>query len=290
MAAVEPILRPGFRPRRRGRRGYVRLRAMPIGDRLALGALALVTLLALLGPTLAPHDPLSAAGPANHPPSFTYPLGTDEVGRDMFSRVLTGLQSTWLAAFGVIAAGVLIGGGIGVIAGTLGGWADSVLMRVTDVFLALPPSILAIAVVTAIGPSLFHTLLAVAIFWWPYYARLVRAETRSLVVRPHMVAARLSGAGWWRRLFRHLLPGTFPTVIVAASLDISNLILLLAALSFLGLGAQAPAPELGSMTAAGLSSLLTSWWIPVMPALAIFVLSLVGNLSGDAIRDMVERG
>lgn len=287
MATVEPILRSGAtlsRPHR-----WRLVKGAPLTDKLALGLLAAITLLAILGPTLAPHDPLAAVGPADHTPSWQFPFGTDEVGRDMFSRVLVGLQSTWLAALAVIVGGVIIGGVIGLVAGATGGWIDSVLMRITDVFLALPASILAIAVVAAIGPSLFHTLLAVSILWWPYYARLVRAEIRSLAARPHLEAARLAGVGWGRRLWRHLLPGAVPTAIVAASLDVANLVVLLAGLSFLGLGAQPPAPELGSMTATGLSSLLTSWWIPVMPAIAIFVLSLVANIAGDSIRDLMDR-
>ncbi len=287
MAAVEPVLRSGAslsRPHR-----WRLVRHAPLSDKLALGTLALITLVALLGPTIAPHDPLAAVGPASHAPTWQYPLGTDEVGRDMFSRVLCGLQSTWLAAIAVIVGGVLIGGAIGLVAGAAGGWIDTILMRITDVFLALPASILAIAVVAAIGPSLFHTLLAVSILWWPYYARLVRAEIRSLAARPHLEAARLAGVGWGGRLWRHLLPGAIPTAVVAASLDVANLVVLLAGLSFLGLGAQPPAPELGSMTATGLSSLLTSWWIPVMPAIAIFLLSLVANTAGDSIRDLMDR-
>jgi peptide/nickel transport system permease protein len=287
MAAVEPVLRT--RPRLRGDVRLRALRGARRADQLALAALALVTLLALVGPLLAPHDPLAAAGPAAQAPSAAHPLGTDEVGRDMLSRVLDGVQTTWLAALVVIFGGVLIGGAIGLVAGATGGWVDSVLMRVTDVFLALPAAILAIAVVAALGPSLTNTLIAVSILWWPYYARLVRAEIRALAARPHMEAARLAGTSWSRRLFRHLLPGAIPVAVVAASLDVASLIMLLAGLSFLGLGAQPPAPELGAMTATGLGSLLTSWWIPVMPALAIFALSLVANVAGDAIRDLVDR-
>lgn len=287
MAAVDPILRSpalAARPRR-----LLALRKAPLVDQLALGALALVTLIAIFGPLFAPHDPLAAAGLPGRPPSWAFPFGTDEVGRDMFSRVLYGIRSTWLSAIVVIAAGVAIGAAVGLVAGATGGWIDTVLMRITDVFLALPASILSIAVVAAIGPSLFHTLLAVSILWWPYYARLVRAEIRSLAARPHLTAAKLAGVGWGRRLWRHLLPGAIPIAVVAASLDVANLILLLAALSFLGLGAQPPAPELGSMTANGLSALLTDWWIPVFPALAIFVLSLVANTAGDSVRDLMDR-
>jgi peptide/nickel transport system permease protein len=287
MSAVAPILRTGVDSRRGSR--LRSLRHARLSDRLALAALALLTLLALVAPLLAPHDPRGASGPPAQAPSGAFPLGTDEVGRDMLSRVLVGIQSTWLAALAVILGGVLIGGLIGLIAGAAGGWVDSVLMRVTDIFLALPASILAIAVVAAIGPSLQHTLLAVSILWWPYYARLVRAEIRALAARPHLEAARLAGTSWGRRLVRHLLPGAIPVAVVAASLDVAALILLLAGLSFLGLGAQPPAPELGAMTATGLDSLLTSWWIPVMPALAIFALSLIANVAGDAIRDLVDR-
>jgi peptide/nickel transport system permease protein len=211
------------------------------------------------------------------------------VGRDLFSAVLYGVRSTWLSALVVIASGVIIGGIIGLVAGANGGWIDNLLMRITDLFLALPAPILAIAVVVALGPSLAHTLIALAILWWPYYARLVRAEIRALAARPHIEAARLAKTSSLRRLTRHLLPGAIPIVIIAASLDIANLIIVLAGLSFLGLGAQPPAPELGSMTANGLPYLLTNWWIPIIPGIAVFVLSLVGNLAGDSLRDLVDR-
>jgi peptide/nickel transport system permease protein len=262
---------------------------MRVSDQMALGALALITAAAVFGPLLATHDPRLAAGPPFRSPSFSYPFGTDSVGRDMFSAVLFGIRSTWLSAVAVIAGGVIIGGTVGLIAGANGGWVDSLLMRITDIFLALPAPILAIAVVVALGPSLAHTLIALSILWWPYYARLVRAEIRSLAARPHLEAARLATTSPVRRLVRHLLPGAIPVVIVAASLDIANLIIALAGLSFLGLGAQPPAPELGSMTANGLPYLLTSWWIPIIPGVAVFVLSLVGNLAGDSLRDLVDR-
>jgi peptide/nickel transport system permease protein len=287
MATVEPIIRTRGAPRMGA--GTDLLRRLRWPDRLALGALALITLIAVFGPLMAPHDPRLAAGPPLHAPSAAYPFGTDVVGRDAFSAVLDGVRSTWLSALAVIAGGVLIGGIIGLVAGAYGGWLDGLLMRITDIFLALPAPILAIAVVVALGPSLAHTLIAISILWWPYYARLVRAEVRALAARPHLEAARLAKTSALRRLARHLLPGAVPVVIVAASLDIANLIIVLAGLSFLGLGAQPPAPELGSMTANGLPYLITSWWIPIIPGLAVFLLSLVGNLAGDSIRDLVER-
>ena len=156
------------------------------------------------------------------------------------------------------------------------------MMRVTDVFLALPAPLLAIAVVAAIGPGFGHTLIAVAIVWWPWYARIVRGEITALRHRPQTEAANLAKVSRRRLWFRHLLPGSVPAVLVLASLDVGGLILILAGLSFLGLGAPAPAPELGAMSAQGLRFLLSSWWVPVVPAAAVAVVAFVSNLAGDA--------
>ena len=259
-------------------------------DRLAILLLLAVTLVAVFVPWIAPHSSTLPIGLPNLAPGHGGALlGTDEVGRDILSRVLYGLRASWLAALGVIASGVLIGGLVGLIAGTAGGWLDAVLMRITDGFLALPGPILAIAVVTALGPSFFHTLLAVAIVWWPYYARIVRGEIRGLAARPHFEAARLAGATKIRLATRHLFPGSISTILVTASNDVGALILTLAGLSFIGLGSPAPAPELGSMAAQGLIFLLAYWWIPIMPALAVFALALVANLAGDGVRDLLAQ-
>ena len=266
--------------RRRGSRAAV-------VDRIAIGLLLVITFMALVTPVLAPYKPTAVAGHAFASPSGKFLLGTDEVGRDIFSRVLYGLRTSWFASVVVIASGVLIGGLIGLVAGTAGGWIDDVLMRTTDMFLALPGPILAIAVVAALGPSLQHTLIAVAIVWWPFYARIVRGEIRALAARPHLEAARLAGVGRVRLAVRHLLPGAVPAILVTASLDVGNLVLALAGLSFLGLGAPAPAPELGAMAARGLTYLLQEWWVPVMPALAVLVLALLSNLAGDGVRDLL---
>ncbi len=281
-----PTIAPPVRGRVKARRAAT-TRHVGWGDRLALGSLGAVTVLALLTPLIAPHDATKPAGRPFAKPFTSFLLGTDEVGRDVFSRVLYGLRTSWFAALIVIASGLLIGGLIGLIAGAAGGWADSVLMRVTDAFLALPGPILAIAVVAALGPSLEHTLLAVMIVWWPFYARIVRGEIRALAARPHVEAARLSGVGRVRIAFRHLLPGAVPAALVTASLDVGNLVLTLAGLSFLGLGAPAPAPELGAMAARGLPYLLEQWWVPVMPGLAVLALALIANLAGDGLRDLM---
>jgi len=288
MAVAEPVvLVPPTRFGRTRSRQH-RLIAVPVIDRIALGGLALITLIAVLAPQLAPYDPTEAVGaPFLTPFSPGFPLGTDDVGRDLLSRILFGIQSSWVAAFIVIASGVLVGGIIGLVAGAFGGWVDTVLMRITDIFLALPGPVLAITVVAALGPSLFHTLIAVMVVWWPFYARIMRGEVRKLAARPHIEAARLAGAGRVRILWRHLLPGAVPAIVVTASLDVSALILTLASLSFLGLGSPAPAPELGAMSARGLTYLLEFWWVPIIPAIAVFVLALLSNLAGDAVRDLL---
>lgn len=273
------------------RTGRTRAAARPLRglDRAAAGLLGLVTLVALAAPVLAPHGPLTPVGQPELPPgSSGFLLGSDTVGRDILSRVLYGARTSWLAALAVVGLGLLIGGIIGLIAGASGGWVDNVLMRITDGFLALPAPVVAIAVVAALGGGLFHTLLAVSVVWWPFYARIVRGEIRTLAARPHVEAARLAGAGRVRVALRHLLPGAVPSAAVTASLDIGKLVLTLAGLSFLGLGASAPAPELGADTARNLSYLLQDWWIPVVPGVVVALLSLAANVAGDGIRNLMS--
>jgi len=289
MALAEPALGPlalSSPPRRRSALRMA-VRRVSIGDRIALGAFVALTAFVILVPWLAPYDPVKPVGTSYLPPGEGFLLGTDEVGRDLLSRVMWGMRTSWFAAFVVIATGVLIGGLIGLIAGSAGGWIDGLLMRVTDLFLALPGPVLAIAVVAALGPSLQNTLIAVGIVWWPFYARIMRGEVWAMRSRPHLEAARLAGVGPVRRAWRHLLPGAIPSMVVTASLDVGNLVLTLAGLSFLGLGAPAPAPELGAMAARGLPQLLEHWWIPVIPGIAVFLLALVANLAGDGMRDLI---
>jgi len=255
----------------------------------SLGAVALVTVVALLAGVLAPHDPVQPVGGLNlHPGSPGFILGTDSIGRDLLSRTLLGVRTSWFSALLVVAVGLVVGGIVGLLAGAFGGWVDAVLMRATDLFLALPGVLVAIAIVAALGPSLRNTLIGVSVVWWPYYARIIRGEVRAIATRPHVEAARLSGVGRGRLIFRHILPGAVPTAIVAASLDVGNVILLLAGLSFLGLGQAAPAPELGADTARSLQLLLVDWWVPVIPGIAVAVLSLIANLGGDGLRNLLE--
>jgi ABC-type dipeptide/oligopeptide/nickel transport system permease subunit len=260
-------------------------REVALVDQVALVLFLAVLLGSLVGPLFLRFSPGVPAGDPFQPPGSPNILGTDEVGRDMFTRILYGARTSWISALVVIASGITVGGLVGLAAGAVGGWVDTVLMRLTDTFLALPAPVLAIAVVAVLGPSLPHLVLAVAVVWWPYYARIVRGEIKALAARPHMEAARLAGVSTIRLWTRHLLPGAIPPIIVAASLDVGGLILTLAGLSFLGLGAPQPAPELGAMVARGLPYLLDFWWVPVAPAAAVFLLTVLANLTGDALRD-----
>jgi peptide/nickel transport system permease protein len=274
-----------------GRRAAVAATPGSGAVRTALTPIAVMTMICVVVPLLATHSALdvTAAGPF-HAPSFTYPLGTDDIGRDIFSRVLYGIRESWLSALAVIMVGAAFGSLVGGLAGALGGVTDTVLMRATDLFLALPAPVIAIAVVASLGPSLFHTLLALMVVWWPWYARMVRAEVRAHSSRPHADAARLAGVGPTRLLLRHLLPAALTPVIVTMSLDVGNLILALAALSFIGLGAPPPTPELGAMSAQGLEYLLAYWWVPIAPAAAAALLALVANLLGDRTNRRIDQG
>lgn len=288
MAVADPFVAEAssrFRYLGSAREARQRLRLV---DQLLLAAFLCVAVCALVAPWFAPHNPLTATGRPLLAPGHGTLLGTDQAGRDVLSRVLYGMRASWIATLVVISSGVVMGGLIGLVAGAVGGWPDGLLMRFTDTFLALPAPVLAIAVVSALGPSFAHVLLAVSIVWWPYYARIVRGEVRAIAARPHLIAARLAGTKGPRLWLRHLLPGALPAVVIAATLDVGNLLLTLAGLSFLGLGAPQPAPELGSMTAQGLPYLLVQWWVPVFPAIAIFALAFLANVGGDAVRDLMS--
>ncbi len=244
----------------------------------------MITLVALFANWLTPYDPLLRVADSYLPPSFAHLFGTDEIGRDLFSRVLLGVQFTWLPGIGVIAVTLCFGALLGLIAGALGGWVDTLIQRCIELFLVLPSTLIALAVVAALGPGLLNTMIAIAIFWWPWYARICRDEIRRLNTRPHVEAARVSGVGGLQLVLRYLLPGAIPALLVAATLDVANIILTMSLMSFLGLGQPAPAPELGAMSSRALDSLTVYWWLPIMPAVLIFFMCLVANLAGDGIR------
>jgi peptide/nickel transport system permease protein len=253
-------------------------------DSIGVVGVLVVTLVAFTAPWLTPFDPQLRVAQAYLAPSATHWFGTDEIGRDLFSRVLLGVQYTWLPALAVIGFSFVLGSLVGLISGAAGGWLDLVLQRAVDLFLVLPSTVIALAVVAALGPGLFDTMIALAIFWWPWYARISRDEIRRLAARPHFEAARVAGVSGARRLLRYLLPGAIPALLVAATLDVANVILAVSLLSFLGLGQPAPAPELGAMTSRALDSLTLYWWLPILPAAAILVICLFANLAGDGIR------
>lgn len=243
-----------------------------------------VTAIAILAPWLTPFDPLQRVASAYLAPSGEHWFGTDEIGRDLFSRVLLGVHNTWVPGLAVIGFSLIVGSVLGLISGLIGGKLDLLIQRLTDLFLVLPATMVVLAVVATLGPGLVNTMIAIAIFWWPWYARISRDEIRRLRARPHVEAARIAGVRGLRLLLRYLLPGAVPALLIAATLDVANIVMTMSLLSFLGLGQPAPAPELGAMTARALDSLTVHWWLPILPAAAIFLLCLLANLAGDGIR------
>lgn len=271
---------PLLRALRRERVGYP--------ERVSLVLVVLITLLLVVVPWISPHTDRDIVADPFVSPGGQFWFGTDSQGRDMFSRVLVGLRTSWFGSFAVIIFGVVVGGTVGLVAGISGGVVDTVLMRLTDAALALPGTLVALMVVAALGPSLRNTLLAVAVTWWPWYARIVRGQTRTVMQLPHVDAARLGGFSPVRRALVHILPGSLGPVLVAASMDVGSVMLVLAGLSFIGLGSPAPAAEIGSMSAGGLTYLFNAPWIALAPAIALFVLSVLANFAGDGLQELTD--
>lgn len=257
-------------------------------ETIGIAGVILITIIAVFAPWLTPFDPQLRVAEAYLPPAWPYVFGTDEIGRDLFSRVVLGVQYTWLPGLAVILVSLVFGTIVGVIAGAAGGKTDAAILGIVELFLVIPATLIALAVVAALGPGLINTMIAVSIFWWPWYARIARDEIRRLKPRPHVEAARLAGVRGPRLLLRYLLPGALPALLVAATLDVANVVMTMSLMSFLGLGQPAPAPELGAMTSRALESLTTSWWLPIIPALAIFLMALCANLAGDGLRSSVK--
>jgi peptide/nickel transport system permease protein len=257
----------------------------------AVGSVLVVCymLVAVFGPLLAPYDPsLQHLGIRLAPPSGAHWFGTDSLGRDLFSRVLYGSRLSISAGVAVVLVAMVVGTLAGTTAGFFGGVWDDVVMRLTDMFLAFPSLILAMAIAAILHPSLTNALIAVTVTWWPAYARLIRGQTLAVKSNQYVEAARALGSGTGRLIFRHILPNAFAPVLVQATLDVGAVILTVAGLSFIGFGAQPPTPEWGLMVSEGRSFLQTQWWIPTLPALAILVLVLACNLTGDGLRDIMD--
>lgn len=253
---------------------------------IVIGGLAIM---AIFAPVIASHDPLQQnLATALQPPGGEYLLGSDEYGRDIFSRLIYGARISLYIVFLVTIIVGPVGLAIGMAAGYFGGWVDTVLMRVTDIFLSFPSLILALAFAAALGPGIENAVIAIALTAWPPIARLARAETLTTRNADFIHAAKTAGASSGRIIFRHIMPLCVPSVIVRLTLSMSGVLLTAAGLGFLGLGAQPPAPEWGAMTAAGRRFIIDSWWVVTMPGMAILIVALAFNLLGDGLRDMLD--
>nr|WP_118178710.1 nickel transporter permease [Paraburkholderia phosphatilytica] len=270
-------------------RRWRRFAANPL-SMFGFAILLLLIVVAAIGPWIAPHDPLRQvlADRLLPPGSPSHWFGTDELGRDILSRLIYGSRLTLSIAILVVVVVVPIGLMIGTTAGFFGGWVDVVLMRITDVALAFPKIVLALAFAAALGPGVINAVIAISITAWPAYARLARAETLRLVNADFIHVARLQGASRLRILLRYIVPLCMSSVIVRATLDMAGIILTVAGLGFLGLGAQPPSPEWGFMVASGRNVLLDAWWVATLPGGAILLVSLAFNLLGDGLRDVFD--
>jgi peptide/nickel transport system permease protein len=269
-------------------RGWLQFRSNGLAMIGLITALVMIVA-ALAAPLIAPQDP-SAQDLAGRlaPPSAEHWLGTDELGRDLFSRVLYGGRITLGMVVAVVLLVAPVGLAVGSVAGYLGGLADRALMRVTDVFLAFPRLVLALAFVAALKPGITSAIIAIALTAWPPYARLARADTLTVRGTDYIAAVRLTGAGTARVVLRHIVPLCLTSVIVRVTLDMSGIILTAAGLGFLGMGAQPPMPEWGTMIASSRAFILDQWWVPTIPGVAIFAASLAFNLLGDGLRDVLD--
>lgn len=269
--------------------GWLTLRANSMAM-FGLGILLALLLVALLAPVLSPHDPFEQSLSNRLQPLGTegHILGTDSLGRDILSRLIYGSRITLyiVALVALIApvAGLLVG----TVAGYVGGWTDTILMRITDIFLAFPRLVLALAFVAALGAGIENAVLAISLTAWPPYARIARAETLTIRSADYISAIRLQGAGALRIITKHIWPLCISSLIVRVTLDMAGIILAAAGLGFLGLGAQPPSPEWGAMISEGRRFILDHWWVATVPGLAIFTVSLAFNLLGDGLRDVLD--
>jgi peptide/nickel transport system permease protein len=252
----------------------------------------LIIIVAVAAPLLAPFP--ADAGSATHPftvlapPSAQHWLGTDQVGRDVLSRVLFGARVSPLIALFVLLIACAIGIPLGIAAGYFGGWLDDLIMRITDIFLAFPALLLALALASVLPASLTSVTIAIAATWWPWYTRLIRGQAASVAGRPFVENCRALGISRRRIIFRHILPNAVTPLIVQVSLDVGGVILTASALSFLGLGAQDPTPDWGLMVSEGQSYFTTDWWVVTFPGLAILITAFAFNLLGDGLRDLLD--
>ena len=269
----------------------MRLNKSGVKARLAVfGALALLLIVcSFFSAYLTPYDPyLQNLDIAKQPPTRAHPLGTDRYGRDMLSRVIAGSRASIFSTLLLVAVITALGTAVGVTCGWTGGWVDTVLMRISDVFLAFPGLVFALAVAGSLGGGLQNAIIALAAISWPKYARIARSQTLSQKESQWMKAVRLSGSGTGKIILKHILPNILGPILVTSMLDIGTMMMELAALSFLGLGAKPPIPEWGSMMSDTRSLMSTSPWITFSPGIAIFLSVMIFNLLGDTLRDYAD--
>jgi len=270
------------------RRRLLRLRRRPTVA-LAIMVLAATAALAACPECVAPADPLAIdAGRMLLPPGPSHWLGTDDVGRDLFSRVIHGARPSLVSSVTAVAVAAALGTLLGLMSAMGPRAAGTIVMRVADMLLAFPLFILAMGIVAALGRGLGNAVLAAVIVWWPQYARLVRASALSVREQPFVEGARALGVPWLGVVLRHVMPNCLSPVLTKASVDVSYMLLVLSGLSFIGLGAQPPSPEWGAMVTAGRSFLLSHWWYATFPGLAIFLVSIAFNVTGEALRDVFD--
>lgn len=245
--------------------------------------------IAVFAPFLAPHDPYYQEMSARlEAPSFQHPLGTDDMGRDILSRIIYGSRISVLIGIIVVLIGAAIGIIVGAVSGYIGGAGDNILMRIADMFLSFPPLILAMAIAAALGPNLRNTIIAIALVRWPVYARLVRSQVLSIKNSQFIEAIRSMGGSDIRILFIHILPNCLSPIIVRATMDLGTVILAAAGLSFIGFGAQPPLPEWGAMVSDGRQYIVSEWWVATFPGLAILMVVVGFNILGDGLRDVLD--
>ena len=294
MAVLESEL-PGFESMPSSMRTWRHVANVIGRDPLALASTIVIImfiLIAIFAYQIAPY-PEQGAGKSNPDtpmlqPSSEHFFGTDRLGRDMFSRVVVGTRPALVIPILVVLLAVAIGAPLGAIAGYLGGFVDEVIMRTTDLFLAFPSLLLAMAIATALGRGLEKAALALAISWWPWYTRLVRGVTLSLREQHFIEASRSIGLTDWVIVFRHILPNCISPILVQATIDLGTVILAMAGLAFIGLGTQPPAPDWGLMVSEGRSFILKQWWLSTFPGMVIFIVVLAFNLLGDTLRDIFD--
>jgi peptide/nickel transport system permease protein len=274
----------------RSRAWYV-FRSNPLAV-IGLVIVTAIVFVAIFADFVTPHPahvgPIGDFAAMNAGPNGQYAFGTDTMGRDLLTRIAFAYRLALIMAVVVLAIAVPVGVVVGLVAGYMGGWVDYVLMRITDIFLSIPPLVLAMSIMGFLQPTLINGMLAVTVMWWPWYARLIYNVTRSEAQEGYVLAAETVGASTMHILFREILPNCWPSILTKMTLDIGFVILIASSLSFLGLGVQPPTPDLGSMVSDGAKYMPDAWWLTVFPAVAILLVVLGFNLVGDGLREAFE--